>query len=199
MSYRILIAAAFLPLYASAFIDPVLAFESGSSWLSVAMSPWNIATWLLALVLLLVPLCLGDPYPYTNRRAGLIRRFFGFALDFHVAFFLVAVPAVVIVLLTEFIQTGVFQWRIERSSTSSWIIMMFFVEVLCLVIALSVPMWKVKRSAGQIVLGYGLKAETPMPLGRACRRTLMGYLTMCAFLISGPKAAKREDRRMWHD
>jgi len=148
----------------------------------------------------LLPFVVVDRSHFTGRRAGLLRRFVGFALDFHLAAFLVTIPPIALVLAINYSENGVFSWRVANSeSATSWVDLCFFLSAVGLVVLLSLPLSRNRRSPGQVVLGYGLKPEHTLSLGRACRRTLVGYLTLCVGWLSGPLAASRDDRRMWHD
>jgi hypothetical protein len=92
ISCRVLSVCLFAAMYVTAVIDPALEFGSSSGVSRAVMSPYHLLTWSLAGCIYLLPFVAKDPGEFTSRRAGLLRRFAGFVLDFHVAFFLVAVP-----------------------------------------------------------------------------------------------------------
>ena len=200
MSYRTWLFVLLAVFYATIFVDPSLGFSVTSSSLDAQMSPWHMGTWLLAIFAYLLPLWISDPYTFRDRRAGLVRRFFGFAVDFHVCFMLTAIPLVALTLLSASVQTGEFRWHMEQTLANTWAASFgFMFSVACLISLLAAPLAMNRRSVGQVAFGYGLKAANQLQFFRACGRLVIGFLTMCSGWISVPMAATREDRRMWHD
>jgi hypothetical protein len=198
MSYRILTVFLFAAMYATALIDPPLGFSGSSGVSRAAMSPYHLLTWGFAACMYFLPFAVKDPGEFRDRRAGLIRRFAGFVVDFHVAFILVGVPLVMVILTISYVADGTFSWSVERTeSAADWLA--FLSAIPTFVLLLSLPLSRNRRSPGQVTLGYGLKLEERLSLGRACRRTIVGYLSLCAVWLTGPLAAARDDRRMWHD
>jgi hypothetical protein len=167
-----------------------------------AMRPWDVLLWMLAVGAYYSSINIPDAFVYTNEPAGLIRRFIGFSLDFFVALIIMFVPVSLLSLALELLQAGSFLWvveRLEQRRSDTWLIAVFLLAVIGLVLALSVPLSKRRRSAGAIVLGYGLQSATSISLRVACNRTVLGFFVLCLGWISIPIAAFRRDRRMWHD
>ena len=98
VAYRFLTTCLFVGIYVTVFIDPVLGLTSGTGGTRAAMSPYHLVTWVLAVCVYLLPFVVVDRSYFTGRRAGLLRRFVGFALDFHLAAFLVTIPPIALVL-----------------------------------------------------------------------------------------------------
>ena len=207
MKYRTVLLVAIALFYASFLGGGAFNFSySSSSHDSVRVvmksTPMHVAAWFVALVAYSLPFVLRDRLSWSDYRAGLVRRFFGFAIDFHICFVLATVPFTLVALGLESQSTGEFVWsfdRDERIESDVFIMPLFFATTAILLVLLSLPLAREKRSVGATALGYGLRAENPISLFASCRRTLFGFFTMAAGIMSIPTAAKRDDRRMWHD
>lgn len=199
MSYRFLTIILFVGMCVTTFIGSGLEVGYGSEVARAAMSPIYLLSWALSAGVYLLPLLRADPGSFTPRPV-LLRRLFGFTMDFCVAHILISVPLTMLVLTIGYLERGVFDWYVELSEpASSWLQIFIHLSGAGLVVLLSLPLSLNRRSPGQVMLGYGLKLEQRLSLGQSCRRALVGFLSLCMLWLSGPIAARRDDRRMWHD
>jgi len=115
---------------------------------------------------------------------------------------LATIPFTLVALGLEYQYSGEFVWsfeRDERIESDAFLTPMFLATVAVILILLSLPLAREKRSVGATALRYGLRADNPISLLASCCRTLFGFFTLAAGILSIPAAAKRDDRRMWHD
>ncbi len=163
---------------------------------------WQDAASALIAVVLFVASLRGKCHVATDRPAGLFRRLVSFLVDFFVNLSILILPATFLVLLLESTYVSEFAWVIERETrrpSDSWISVLLAMTMIAMVVLFALPISRSRQSVGGVLTNTRVLAQKPTPLFRSTRRTILGYITLCAGLISIPMALSRKDRRMWHD
>ncbi|MEL7450899.1 MAG: RDD family protein [Pseudomonadota bacterium] len=206
MKYRTVSTIAVLLFYVPFLSAEPLGFSysgsGGSVNVLVESAPVHVAQWFIALAAYCLPFFLRDPSSWSASPAGLVRRCCGFVIDFHICFSLTVVPFTLLAVGVEYLSTGDFVWSFERSESieaDAFLMPLGAATLVALLALLSFPLARQQRSVGATVLGYGLRADKPVSLWASCCRTLYGFWTLAAGILSVPSAARRDDRRLWHD
>jgi uncharacterized RDD family membrane protein YckC len=134
--------------------------------------------------------------------AGIARRFASFFIDFFTNLFIAGVVTTAVALLINGYQSGDFAWHVARpyeETKDSIYVILFVLTVIAAIVLFALPVSLKKQSVGCSIMGMYIHSERRLSVFKSTLRTLVGYLTMCAALISVPMAWARKDRRMWHD
>ena len=166
------------------------------------LAPASALTFAAALAVYLLAFLRPDKYVPLYQCAGLKQRFGAFCIDFMLCVSLTAPPLTLIALGIEGLATGQFSLAVERDYRMGhdWIAgNLVAITMIVLLVLFSLPLSKCRRSAGAVICGYAIRSNEPIELRSACGRTLLGFITLCAMIISVPMALQRQDKRMWHD
>jgi uncharacterized RDD family membrane protein YckC len=166
--------------------------------------PWGLAfagtiIGLYVLLMYCPPADRGDPLP------GVFRRFAAFWLDFVLA--IVAVTPIVGILLTvtEWRRTGVFQWNFERTTQASSDGLIAAIGTIFsaagLILYYSLPLVRRKPSPGACIVGYQVIPEdgTTLSWKTAFLRTLLGFLAACTAWLAPFVGRDRKKGQFWLD
>ena len=181
-----------------------LSFSSGpDGYVYVAqVTPAALAASVAALIVYLVALTGSDRYAASSDVAGLLRRFGAFLLDFLLCGLLVIPVSASLALLLEGAVTGAFAFSVRRDEALPHDIAghaLVLVNMVVVLVLFALPLARQRRSAGAILCNLSVVPAAPLGLERACLRTLLGFVTLAAALISVPMALSRADKRLWHD
>jgi len=161
-----------------------------------------IAALILGLYLLLMyadPAEIGLPFP------GVFRRFVAFLVDFIVAMTVMAPVLGVIVALTEWSRTGVFQWAFERETRAPIDGILAPAGTVLVGVALAVyyafPLVRRRPSPGACIAGYQVLPDdgVTMTLRTALLRTLLGLISVWTAFLAPFIARDRKNGKFWLD
>jgi len=143
--------------------------------------------------------------PPTNKSTtalSLRRRFVCFLIDFPLNIMVIGVPITLIDLVINCLQTNEFSWEINRLYNTSTDTIYFVLQILVFIgvlILFGYPISRRKQSLGGIITNTFIESKTDISLTKASLRSLVGFLTLAAGVISIPWAWLSKDKRMWHD
>jgi len=162
---------------------------------------------LIALVLFLGywSLLAADP-PRTGKCVGgIFRRLIAFWIDLFLAVFTVSPIVGIVPTLSEWSQTGVFQWTFERAIFAKRdaveALILIPVVFAAVIIYFAVPLLRSRPTLGACIMGYQIitDEEVDIDFSAAVLRTILGLVAACAWFITPFVSRDRKRGKIWLD
>lgn len=172
-------------------------FAGGTTPLGLAYS--------LLIVVLYFLLMRASPFDEGRSFPGVIRRFVAFWLDFVLGMFALAPILGILPAITEWRRTGAFAWNFARTTPAPGDMLLasigFMFCSIGLVFYYALPLIRRKPSPGGCIVGYQIIPDkgTTLTLGTALRRTLLGFIAVCAAYLAPFVARDRNKGKIWLD
>jgi RDD family protein len=178
--------------------------SNGQYQLSGGTQPWALA---LAVLIICSYLALLYAEPSEDRRPlpGVFRRLIASWLDLYLAMMAFAPILGLVVSVTEWRRTGIFEWSFERdySVASDWLLALGggALSMVVLVLYFAWPLVRRMPSPGACIVGYQVVADdgTSLSLGKAVQRTLLGFVALSAWFLAPFVARERGKGKFWLD
>ena len=176
----------------------VIAISSGSNETGVGVSlnwtnddysfaagasPWAVAAATVGVFLFVVLYRCEIPTP-SAPMPNLFRRFVAGLIDWALALLILACFIGLINAFIEYLQTGTFEWMIERQEARHWDVLRAFGGVLIIFalmpLYIAIPMSKGRPTPGACILGYCIKpdSESQLTFSSAMLRALLGSIAL---------------------